>query len=367
MDVDGWMPMSVSSDMGKSWEATRSQFPPIGGAQRLVLMRLAEGPLFLASFAKDIHDPEPVVGGGKPPRHASKLFGALSLDDGKTWPVRRMIGQVEGDRAVDTIDGGPILMNSDSSEPLGYLSGCQGQDGVIHLITSRNHYAFNLEWLRTSAELPAGPRPRSLPPEGELKVLYDGSGNPTESSWHFVAQGSERDAVGAEGPGPATIRAGSGNGARWSNERTGVFPGADPHHGLTAEVTVQVVRTDQPDRGFDLEVYLRGGTLTVNHYLLSITPAEVFYWHDNEFRKMADGLDNSGGAHVFRMAVRDDTVFQVFRDGELLGLGKADLLIDWRRPARGSYMEWGMGGPGEAVVGRVSCDLTGAYRPTRES
>lgn len=34
-----------------------------------------------------------------------------------------------------------------SAEPRGYLSIWQTADGVIHLITSKQHYAFNLAWL----------------------------------------------------------------------------------------------------------------------------------------------------------------------------------------------------------------------------
>ena len=36
-----------------------------------------------------------------------------------------------------------------NAEPKGYLSVCQAADGLIHLISSRQHYAFNLAWLKT--------------------------------------------------------------------------------------------------------------------------------------------------------------------------------------------------------------------------
>lgn len=44
------MPMSISKDMGKTWTYYASEFPPIDGGQRLVFMRLNEGPLLLISF-----------------------------------------------------------------------------------------------------------------------------------------------------------------------------------------------------------------------------------------------------------------------------------------------------------------------------
>src|SRR5699024_4795156 len=46
------MPMSVSDDMGKTWHYSASEFPPIDGGQRLVLMRLNEGPILLISFTE---------------------------------------------------------------------------------------------------------------------------------------------------------------------------------------------------------------------------------------------------------------------------------------------------------------------------
>merc|ERR1711964_373280 len=49
-NIDGKMPRSISSDMGETWTYSASTFPPIGGGQRLVLMRLEEGPLFFASL-----------------------------------------------------------------------------------------------------------------------------------------------------------------------------------------------------------------------------------------------------------------------------------------------------------------------------
>jgi hypothetical protein len=62
---------------------------------------------------------------------------------------------------------------------------------------------------------------------------------------------------------------------------------------------------------------------------------------------------SAGGA--MRVAVRPDTVAQVYVDGKLREVLPAELVIDWRVPARGTFMEWS----GEAV--RV--DLGGAFGP----
>ncbi len=51
--IGGYMPMSLSDDMGPTWTYSASPFPPIGDGQRLVLMRLREGPLLFVSFASD--------------------------------------------------------------------------------------------------------------------------------------------------------------------------------------------------------------------------------------------------------------------------------------------------------------------------
>jgi hypothetical protein len=42
-------------------------------------------------------------------------------------------------------------MSERNAEYRGYLAVCQSADGLIHLISSRQHYAFNLKWLMTPA------------------------------------------------------------------------------------------------------------------------------------------------------------------------------------------------------------------------
>src|SRR5438552_16169082 len=49
-NIDGFMPKSLSTDMGKTWTYSASPFQPIRGMQRAVLLRLREGPLLLVSF-----------------------------------------------------------------------------------------------------------------------------------------------------------------------------------------------------------------------------------------------------------------------------------------------------------------------------
>jgi hypothetical protein len=140
--------------MGKTWTYHASMFPPIGGGQRLVLRRLKEGPLLLISFAP------PATSSGKAfmitdasgqKRPIQGLFAAVSHDDGKTWPHIRPITDDGPAREIETTDGRLCTLSTSSAEPRGYMAGCQARNGVFHLISSRQHYSFNLAWLTTAA------------------------------------------------------------------------------------------------------------------------------------------------------------------------------------------------------------------------
>jgi hypothetical protein len=57
------------------------------------------------------------------------IYVALSMDDGETWPVRKHLA----DRTY------------------GYLAATQTPDNMIHLITSREYFRFNLPWIKEKA------------------------------------------------------------------------------------------------------------------------------------------------------------------------------------------------------------------------
>ena len=153
-DIDGKMPMSVSSDMGKTFTYAPSEFPPIGGGQRLVLLKLREGPLFFSSYA---NEPITITDSTGEQHEVEGLFAAVSLDNGKTWPYKRLITDDKPGHPVEGTDGGLIMMSGRNAEYRGYSAGCQGTNGLIHLITSRQHYTFNLKWLMTPPPPPAPP------------------------------------------------------------------------------------------------------------------------------------------------------------------------------------------------------------------
>jgi len=147
-NINDRMPMSISDDMGRSWRRSASPFPPVGGGQRPVILLLKEGPLCLVSFANKGMTITDVSG---KQREVKGMFATVSYDDGKTWSNIRLVSHDGPDTTVETMDGRSFKLGFSSAEPGGYLSICQAANGVIHLISSRQHYSFNLKWLETPA------------------------------------------------------------------------------------------------------------------------------------------------------------------------------------------------------------------------
>lgn len=153
------MPMSRSTNMGKSWAYEPSAFPPIAGGQRLILRRLNEGPLLLISYTNHPTAVEKESDKGMLFTDSTGkeykgygLYAALSYDEGKTWPVKKLIT----DGQSRFLDGGAwtgyFEMDATHAEPRGYLAATQTPDGVIHLLSSQQHYRFTLPWLQQAAE-----------------------------------------------------------------------------------------------------------------------------------------------------------------------------------------------------------------------
>ena len=156
-EIDGRMPKSISTDRGESWSVSASPFPPIGANQRPVLIRLREGPLLFLSFTHDFFKyrdrvgEAPVMeatGGDGNTRRIFGMFAAVSFDEGKSWPVRRPVTPGGPAREVTYFDHATCRLDETHAEPRGYLDACQTPDGLIHVITSKNYYSFNLAWLR---------------------------------------------------------------------------------------------------------------------------------------------------------------------------------------------------------------------------
>ena len=147
------MPMSISEDLGKTWRYAPSELPPIDGGQRFVLLRLNEGPLLLISFTDHpLRTPEAERGLLFPDKEGNAyrgygLYAALSYDEGKTWPVKKLLT----DGVSRFLNGGAwtqfFQMDATHAEPRGYMAGTQSPDNWIHLVSSRLYYRFNLAWL----------------------------------------------------------------------------------------------------------------------------------------------------------------------------------------------------------------------------
>ena len=75
------------------------------------------------------------------------MYCALSFDDGESWPVRRLVSDGGPNRIIEALDGAPCTLGPRNAEVNGYLSAWQSADGRIQLISSTNHYSFNLPWL----------------------------------------------------------------------------------------------------------------------------------------------------------------------------------------------------------------------------
>ena len=152
-------PVSYSSDRGKTWQWGMSEFPVVSSAQKSVLLRLKEGPLVFCSFTDQWRDWRNRKGlvfkstGGDYTGYG--LFAAVSYDEGKTWPDRRLITPGGPERNWITKERSPFLISDTMAEPVSYLTATQSRDGNIQLVTSRNHYAFNLAWLK---QLPSAPK-----------------------------------------------------------------------------------------------------------------------------------------------------------------------------------------------------------------
>lgn len=153
------MPVSLSYDMGRNWTYSASPFTPIDGGQRLVLRRLNEGPLLLISFtghplrtAPEHYGMEFTASDGSK-FTGYGMFAAVSFDNGRTWPVRKLISDSE----TRFFDGGAwtggFVSDSMHAEPRGYLCATQTPDNVIHLLSSRLHYQFNLAWILKAPDL----------------------------------------------------------------------------------------------------------------------------------------------------------------------------------------------------------------------
>jgi hypothetical protein len=143
-DIDGYMPQSLTTDNGKTYQISASPFHALRSAQRPCVLRLADGHILMAADWKASKGP------------ASTRFSetgayiALSTDETKTWHFK-------------TLEGIPTL---------GYCVARQAPNGEIHLITTLSHPALDLE-LNEAWILSDDPtQPNDSPPTIHSAKLY---------------------------------------------------------------------------------------------------------------------------------------------------------------------------------------------------
>ncbi len=376
-NIDGRMPRSVSDDLGKTWTYSASPFPPLSGGQRLVILRLREGPILFCSFGRQIKFRD--VAGNE--HVGAGLFAALSTDEGESWEIKRLITD---DGRPRTVDGGGntgmFTMSATSAEPRGYLSICQTANGVIHLISSKQHYAFNLAWLNSPP--PPPPKLAALDAKAELQTVFRPTGLPTEAGWRYNGTNvAEAEAVHIVPNGGIRIETGSNQRVRWVGELSQTVDGSnlpvrlegcsaqigpvpvlpDAETGFTAEVAMQVTRSNSTSRGIDFEVYVPGA----GRAFITVTTSAV-YWLGSGGDRIADRLDNASELHTYRLAVGADKIVRIFRDAERIAIRPAAGGYDRLAGTRQAYIQWGEGAgasEADAVITGLSYDTTGAYRP----
>jgi formylglycine-generating enzyme required for sulfatase activity len=156
----GSLPKSLSSDQGKTWSFSKTEFPGISIIQRLALLRLeyssttldpdglGRRPILLVSIAsdgmkgKDANGNDTMIYG---------TYAALSWDEGVTWPVKRVMSNVK--TGSKSYMGAPwnreFTLDATHGQNRSYWAATQTPNGIVHLNDSRLDYAFNLAWVMT--------------------------------------------------------------------------------------------------------------------------------------------------------------------------------------------------------------------------
>lgn len=130
-NVNGWNPQNISHDWGATWEpATASPFPPLGTAQRPCMIRLQSGALCIVG---DSYQHKKKIAPPKGWQYGNECYVGISRDNGKTWQIRTIPVTLPQHHRVDY-------------PSLGYCTLRQGQDGLIHILTTTNYPGLEIEF-----------------------------------------------------------------------------------------------------------------------------------------------------------------------------------------------------------------------------
>ncbi|HZQ43998.1 MAG TPA: SUMF1/EgtB/PvdO family nonheme iron enzyme [Acidobacteriaceae bacterium] len=326
-NIDGHLPMSISDDYGKTWHAVATDLPPITYTQRFSMHRLAEGPIALATFLPDLSDVGPQK---KTDRELAKLCICLSYDEGKTWPVRRILTDDKPDHGITGMSNGRIYMGPGNAEPTGYVTLTQARNGLIHVVSSMDHYEFNLKWAENGLKDPSPlPQPRTLARKTELATqIPNADMHRYRTALHL-----------------------------WTNERTGALDTLNIAKGFTVEA--QLPAFTSSNDYFILRAFVRSGCTMCNRYWLRASQDGVSYWYAGRWQHLlAQYIPNAR----IRMAVREDTCVQIYYADKFLASYPASYEIGFAAPTRGSWFEWEYVPLGqESEPPLVAYDMSGAF------
>ncbi len=169
--TDGYMPRSLSSDGGRTWQYGKTPFPPLASVQRPTLVKLKSGRLFFAGDLQSSTGEQPaglaIASQGGVPLTGRGSYVAWSDDDGATWTAKRLPGTEPNEETARAARM--------AGSTLGYAVATQGPDGLIHLITSRNphalHFAFNEAWLTAAPDADVSLDVRTQPDPPSIGAL----------------------------------------------------------------------------------------------------------------------------------------------------------------------------------------------------
>eukprot|EP00943_MAST-04B_sp_MAST-4B-sp1_P001033 g1033.t1 len=143
------MAQAITTDRGETFKYIAATcFPNIVSGQRMIALRLAEGPIIVVSFANGVQTGVPSVFESRTGKEIFGMFVAVSFDEATSFPIIRLVSDDKVSHPVETSDGDIFYMNQTHAEPRGYISAIQDLNTkMIHVISSRQHYQFNYAWL----------------------------------------------------------------------------------------------------------------------------------------------------------------------------------------------------------------------------
>jgi len=157
-NINGYMPKSVSSDGGRTWDVGITPFSWLGGNQRPCVARLSTGRLFFCTDFQHSFDCDQPSGFDQ--------FGALvalSEDEGDSWHIKKLSTALPHECGCWPC----------GSATLGYSAARQAPNGVIHVITTMNHpcqhFEMNEAWILDPA---AGGEPPADPGQAGAVTQY---------------------------------------------------------------------------------------------------------------------------------------------------------------------------------------------------